>query len=387
MDLLAMTKPLKNDHPFVKAAFQGFQGSGKTFTMMLMAAGLRELIKAKDNQDAQLVIYDTEIASSFLLPQLEKRGITDARVIRSRSLQNLNDLMNAAEKFDRPVILLIDSITHVWKNVVDEWKTQKKRSYLTMHDWGILIPKWEKEFSARFLESKVHILFTGRAGYSYDHDVDEDTGKKELNKSGVRMKVQGETSFEPSLLIHMEQLQELDKKGRPTVKVSATVLKDRFDMIHGATFVNPTFSKFKPLFKKTLSGTAADVVFQDSSEQFRIEDSGRKWKEEKEASLEEIQNIFTVLGFGNSAKDKQLKFKILETLFEQLSWKAIEGMKLQPLKAGLNKLRDFRKGWEAYVKDQNDTGQPVDTQEAYSILEYVTATPGASPEPAQVNNS
>ena len=277
MDLLQMTKPLTNDHPYLKAAFQGFQGSGKTFTAMIVAAGLHDQLGG-----AQIVIYDTEIASAFLMPQFEKRGIKGVRNIKSRSLKNLTNVIDAAEKFDKPVILLIDSITHVWKNLVYEWKTQKRKSYLTMHDWGILIPKWEEEFSRRFLESKVHIIFTGRAGYSYDDQENEETGKKELKKTGTRMKVQGETGFEPSLLVEMEQHQEAGKSGKSKkVYVTATILKDRYDIINGQTFRNPTFAKFKPVINQVLSGTAAGPVFQDSREEFTIMNAGSEWKAKK----------------------------------------------------------------------------------------------------------
>lgn len=59
--------PLTNTKPYFKAGFQGFAGSGKTYTAALVALGLHRIIGSKK----PIVIFDTERASKFLRPLFE----------------------------------------------------------------------------------------------------------------------------------------------------------------------------------------------------------------------------------------------------------------------------------------------------------------------------
>jgi hypothetical protein len=44
------------------------------------------------------------------------------------------------------------------------------------------------------------VIICGRAGYEYDY-FEDDEGKKQLEKTGIKMKAETEMGFEPSLLV------------------------------------------------------------------------------------------------------------------------------------------------------------------------------------------
>ena len=114
-----------------------------------------------------------------------------------------------------------------------------------LNDWGALLPAWQEEFSDKFVEVEGNIVFTGRGGFEYDKENDEvdDQGKViqkgQFVKSGVKMKIAGETPYETDLNVWMQLEKELDKDGRPVQKNVGYVLKDRSDTINGKRFEFP----------------------------------------------------------------------------------------------------------------------------------------------------
>src|SRR5262245_57050043 len=108
--------PLENTKPYLKAAFQGFAGSGKTYTMAQVAVGLhRRIISQKP-----IVIFDTEEAAKFLKPFFHKHEIKVLHK-RSRSLADLKETMRHCREGVAD-ILMVDSITHVWENFLASYQ-------------------------------------------------------------------------------------------------------------------------------------------------------------------------------------------------------------------------------------------------------------------------
>jgi hypothetical protein len=97
-------------------------------------------------------------------------------------------------------VLIIDSITHVWKEFCQAYLRAKKRTYLKFDDWSYLKGDdgWQK-FTDQFINSSIHVIFAGRAGFEYD--TDEETGKKTLECTGIKLKAEGETGYEPDLFV------------------------------------------------------------------------------------------------------------------------------------------------------------------------------------------
>ncbi len=334
--------PIANTKPYFKAAFEGFAGSGKTFTSALIAIGLHKRLGSKK----PVVIFDTEKASKFLKPLFAKNNV-EAVVKESRSLADLKETFRLMEEGVSD-ILIIDSITHVWENFLEAYKEapmkvgRAKKTRLEFQDWGIIKPAWKKEFSEPFVNGSFNIIMTGRAGFEYENEVNEETGKREIFKSGVKMKVEGETAYEPDILVYMEQIEEVlqDKKE---VYNQATVLKDRADLIQGKTFKNPSYEVFAPVVDAMLDNPVKreTPAERDASELIRTEDEKAEYKLRKKIILEEIEGYIVSVWPGMDAASKKLKSDAVYYAFETRSWAAIEAMNPESLDAGYLKIQEF----------------------------------------------
>ena len=114
-----------NTKPYFKAAFEGFAGSGKTYTSALVAIGLHQKIKSKK----PVVMFDSEKASKFLKRVFNEAGI-ELLVKESRTLADLKESMRILREEQLSDILIIDSISHVWEDTVQSYKRKVNRSHL-----------------------------------------------------------------------------------------------------------------------------------------------------------------------------------------------------------------------------------------------------------------
>ena len=151
---------VSNTKPYFKAAFEGFAGSGKTYTSAMVAIGLHKKIKSKK----PVVMFDTEKAAKFLKRVFNEAGI-ELLVKESRTLADLKETMRLLREDRVADIFIIDSISHVWEDTLEAYKRKMKRSYLQFQDWGVLKPMWKKEFSDPLVRDPYHIIMCGRAGY------------------------------------------------------------------------------------------------------------------------------------------------------------------------------------------------------------------------------
>lgn len=325
--------PLGNTKPYLKVAFEGFAGSGKTHTAALIAKGLHERI----GSTKPVVIFDTERASKFLRPLFDAAGI-QVLVRDSRSLADLKETMKRCRE-GASDILLIDSISHVWEAFVEAYKARTKRSRIEFQDWGLIKPTWKKEFSDPFVRDPYHCIFTGRAGHEYENEVNSETGKREVYKSGIKMKVEGETAYEPDLLVLMERFEEI-LTNKKKVWREATIIKDRSTLIDGKTFKNPDFSAFSPAIECILRDpeSVSTTAERDPAALVRTEEDKRAWFKRRDIALEKIEAELVRRWPGQGKEEKKAKVEALETFWHTTSWKEIEGYSPDALEAGLRKL-------------------------------------------------
>lgn len=344
-----------NDKPYIKAAFEGFAGSGKTQTAALFIIGMHKKIKSTK----PVVLFDTEKASAFLKRLFESSGVR-AIVKQSRSLADLKEVMRRMREEGLSDFLLIDSVTHVWENFLESYKTKVKRNRLEFQDWGIIKPSWKREFSDPFVRDPYNAIMTGRAGYEYENERNEETGKREIFKSGIKMKVEGETAYEPDLLVLMNRMQVMKGDTIERVYRQATIIKDRSTLIDGKVFDNPTYDDFAPFVDFILENPTDRQYTQaerDSSELFKTEEEKIKWKQDKKKWLEEIENYMVSVWPGQSSQEKKAKVDAIEYAFGTRSWTAVECANLGDLKSGYDRVVEFAQKYiESHKADKKEKG-------------------------------
>lgn len=349
---------LGNDAPFLHAGFEGFAGSGKTHTSALLARGIHKKI----GSTKPIAIFDTERASRFLKPLFAQYNI-NVLVRESRTMADLRETIRLCEG-GASDILIIDSISHVWENFLSAYKEKVKRTRLEFQDWGTIKPAWKREFSDPFVQAKLHIMLCGRAGYEYETEKDPETGKKTIYKSGIKMKVEGETAYEPDVLVLMERFEEIlgdDKK----VWREATILKDRSNIIDGQTIKNPTFEHFEPVIDFLLmtdtSSTTSTPATPDTG--LFVTDEERAANRRKATILlEEIEGLLTSVAPGQTKDEKKWKVDVLERAFDTRSWEKIKTLSLANLEGGLNRIKaeiEARQAGAVVDEDDLDPGHAV----------------------------
>lgn len=363
-----MFKKLENNRPFLKMAFEGFAGDGKTYTAALLAVGLHKKIGSKK----PIAIFDTEKAAKALLPLFTAEKIDVVVSDEQRSLAALNQAIKWCEDGNSD-ILLIDSITHVWEDYLQSYMQQKRRSRLEFQDWGIIKPQWKNQFSTPFVKANVHIIFTGRAGYEYTDEKNEETGKREIFKSGIKMKAETETAFEPDILVLMEKHMDLIG-AKKSVWREATVIKDRTANIDGKSFKNPTYEDFRPAIEVLLDGKVSTQSQAEIKDRFEdMEGKNFENKKRREIAISEIEGTFQLMKIGTSAADKQFKAAILNKVFSVVSVDALDRTPLAMVDTGMNTIKLFSEKYLTYLENCAESQTPPEMKQIGELLDETIA--------------
>lgn len=340
-------KPVTETSGFLKAGFMGFQGSGKTFTAERLAVGTRAHFGLK----GPIAMFDTEGGAQYIARRIKAETKKDLLAVQSRALADVLEFIETCAK-QGVSVAIIDSVTHIWKKLCDDYLEQvnaqrqkrgrSKLARLSFQDWGVIKGKWAA-FSDAYLNSPLHVIICGRAGFEWDYQ--EINENKELVKTGFKMKAEGEFGYEPSLLVWMERLDERDDDGKLTKQVTrrATVLKDRFDTVDGKHFDNPTFDFFKPHVALLTPGSHQPIDTEASTDMGVTEEGDgetrEQWdKKRRQILCEEIQGVFQSEIPGQAAADKKAKADVLQAVFGTRSWTAVESLSVSDLKNGLTNL-------------------------------------------------
>lgn len=332
---MALFKKAEMTSSYLKAAFMGFAGDGKTFTASELAMGLNLHLRKLNNPLGQRPVFflDTEKGSDWMKPRFDAAGI-DLEVAKTQAFDDGCSAIAMAEK--DASVLIIDSVSHLWKELTQSYMRKMKRNRLTMGDWGYLKEQWSTRFTTPFVNAKAHIILCGRAGFEYDHFEDED-GKKQIEKSGVKMKAEGEMGYEPDLVVLMER--EMDMQSTTVFRV-AHILKDRADVIDEKKFRNPSFKDFLPHIERlNLGGKHVGVDMTRTSMASMPSADSDKRQVQRAIVLDEIESIFTEYMPGRAAADQARKVTLLKTHFKGNTWAAIERvMPLEDLREGYDSL-------------------------------------------------
>lgn len=300
---MAGFRKAKAEQAALKLGIYGPPGSGKTFTSLLIAEGIARLTKKR------IALVDTEHGSDFYCQAVQTRQVhPEAFDFDALYTRSITDTLSAVRGLppEEYGVVIIDSMTHLWQACIEAYGgRQTSAGTIPMHAWG-KIKKPYKDLMTFMLSSPMHIIICGRQGTEYA--TDEET--EELKAVGVKMKAEGETPYEPHILIRMEALKP--KKTQELAMIVAYAEKDRTGVLAGRSFINPTFDSLcKPLLPllgatqaqiESLEATAAKDAEQIAEdERRRIEHSNallREWSAQvslaKSAdALKKVGNLIT----------------------------------------------------------------------------------------------
>lgn len=253
---MAGFRKAKAEQAALKLGIYGPPGSGKTFTSLLIAEGLAAVSGKKT------AYVDTEHGTDFYCQAVKTRRVHpeafDFDAIYTRSITEAATAIESLSP-DEYSVIVIDSITHFWEAAIQAYAgKQTSIGTIPMHAWG-KIKKPYKNLMNYLLSSPMHFIICGRQGTVFETDEETD----ELKAVGVKMKAEGETPYEPHILIRMEAIRP--KKTNEIADIVAYAEKDRTGVLSGRSFINPTFESLcKPLLG-LLSGEQAKMASSDEN--------------------------------------------------------------------------------------------------------------------------
>lgn len=270
---MAGFRKAKGEQAALKIGVYGPSGSGKTFTTLLCAEGLAQMMKKR------IAYVDTERGTDFYAKDIPERKIHplafDFDALYSKSITEVLDAIKSLKPEDYGVII-IDSITHIWEAARLAYDGKETRAgTIPFHAWA-KIKKPYKELINLLLSSPMHVFFCGRQGNEFEED--EESG--ELKKVGVKMKAEGETPYEPHILIRMEAIK--NSKTREAT-ITAFAEKDRTGILAGKTIMWPDFNNIvKPLLvalgdKQAVIASDDEVGQQDAEKLQEQEKAKQQW--------------------------------------------------------------------------------------------------------------
>jgi hypothetical protein len=350
---MGLFKPAGNTMAYFKAGFMGEAGSGKTHTASLVTIGLVQHLRklGVPGSEKPVFMLDTEQGSAWVKPMFDEAGI-ELMVAKTRTFMDLVPAIKEAEA--HASAMFIDSVTHFWEELQSAYMAQRsrqlKRPYtrLEFQDWAILKSQW-RQFSDIYVNSNLHCILCGRLGFEYDQTTDERTGKKQIEKSGVKMQAEKGLGYEPNILVWMERDMDLAEKS---VSRTAIILKDRSQRLDGEQYPNPTFKTFLPHIDFLAIGGKHEGVDTSRTSEDIIPDDDIPLSErrsiKREIVIEELDALLAQHGFGGTSNEAKTKrAELIKKHFKATSRTEIE--KLMPL-------HDLEANFDALHREL--TGQP-----------------------------
>lgn len=360
-------KPAKVTQAFLKEGIYGKEGSGKTLTATLHAIGLHRYIKS----EKPVAFFDTETGSDFVLHMFATCGI-EVLSVKSHSLKTLGEAMREAQTACD--VMIIDSLTHIYKDLLSSYLRKKTDGthFIRIQDWQPIKDAWAREFANPYVNMPMHIIWCARAKNIFEDVVDEmateQSGRDQFKSVvvGTGARAESESAYEPSVLIEMERVMQRDggKYAR-----RATVLKERFNLLTDEQFEYPTvttdvllkenkpFTDLLPHIKMlNLGGEHMGFTDEGSEDLFEDErDEGLiQIRKRRKIALEKINTGFKRIFPAGTGKDPVHKIAAMECIFATTSETELEGLPVETLESGVQKLRDL------YRFAQTDTIKSAD---------------------------
>lgn len=262
----------KAEQAAIKMAMFGPAGSGKTFTSLLIGEGLGQA------GGKRVAVIDTERGTDFYVKCVPARqSHPDAFDIDCLYTRSLIDTLGAVQglKANEHGVIIIDSMTHLWEAAIGAYRGKRTSAgTIPMQAWdGIKKPY--KQLMHFLINSPFHVLILGRQANEWGND--DSTG--ELVQTGFKMRAEGETAYEPHMLIRMEAIRPRDGKRvlKQMVAVpTAFVEKDRTGVLSGKLIEWPSYENIAGPIVGLLGDTQAKVQGDDEAATHDAEATARQ---------------------------------------------------------------------------------------------------------------
>lgn len=164
-----------------KIALTGPSGAGKTFSALLIAAGIGKRIAVVDTENKSASLYAGLTTGPLAGVEFDVLEIEPPYTVASYL-----DAIEAAER-ERYDVLVIDSISHAWAGeggLLDKKAALDSRPNTNSYtNWAKITPEHER-FRARLLQADVHLICTMRSKQDYVLEINE-KGKSSPKKVGL----------------------------------------------------------------------------------------------------------------------------------------------------------------------------------------------------------
>lgn len=272
----------KAEQAAVKMGIYGPPGAGKTFTSLLIAEGLAQA------SGKRIAYVDTEHGTDFYCKAVPTRAVhPEAFDFDALYTRSLTEVLAAVKglKADEYGVVVIDSITHLWEAAIAAYNGPKNaKGGIPMWAWG-KIKKPYKDLMTLLLNSPLHVMILGRQGVAYETNEETD----EIKAVGVKMKAEGETPYEPHILIRMEAVRPA--KTNEVATIYAYAEKDRTGILQGRSFANPTFKTLVDPIMGLLGGTQARIASEDETAEVDADALEREEREKAAQSKDLLRTM------------------------------------------------------------------------------------------------
>jgi len=167
-------------------------GGGKTYTSLRIATGIANKIGSK------IAVIDSEKGSASLYA--DKFEFDVLELDNPYTVDKYVDAIKSAEKAGYKM-LLVDSMSHAWKNILEEIELLTKTKYKgnSYRAWSEGTPMYESLVDA-MLSFKGHIIMTSRSKTEYAQEKDQN-GRTIINKIGLGVQNRADFEYECTMFL------------------------------------------------------------------------------------------------------------------------------------------------------------------------------------------